>query len=79
MSGMLQPNDGYRERAERHQAEAHRWAEVDRLGRLARANRPKRVSHTRQHRHTLHTHLRALRMHLRAMLAPNHAQRHHRT
>lgn len=78
MTGMLQPNDAYREGAERHQAEARRWAEIDRLGRLARANRPSRIKHPHRHHHTLQTHLRALRMHVRAMLTPNHAHGHHR-
>lgn len=77
MSGMLQPNGAYRERVERHQAEARRWADVDRLGRIARANRPRPTSHAHRH-HMLHASVRVLRVHLRAMLTPNNAHRHHR-
>ena len=78
MSGMLQHNDDYRERAQRRQAEARRWAEVDHLSRLPSANRLRRrarASH-RQHHHSLHTRLRAMRMHLHAMHSPFHLRPH---
>ncbi len=79
MSGMLQHNDEYRERAQSRQAEARRWAEVDHLSRLSKANRPKRLTrpHHYHHHHSMRTRLRALRMHLHAMHSPFHLRPHH--
>ena len=79
MSGMLQHNDAYRERAQGRQAEARRWAEVDHLARLSKANRPARTAlpHHQLHHHTMRTWLRAWRMHLHAMHAPFHLRPHH--
>ena len=78
MNGMLQHHDMYREGVERHQAEARRWAEADRLGRLARANRPRRDRSLHRHHHSWRTHRRALRMHLHAMVSPLAMRMHHR-
>ena len=79
MSGMLQHNDDYRERARSRQAEAHRWAEVDHLARLSKANRSRRKVrvHHELHHHTMRMRLRALRMHLHAMHSPIHLRPHH--
>ncbi len=79
MSGMLQHNDAYRERAMGRQAEARRWAEVDHLARLSKANRPKRArhSHHQLHHHTMRMWLRAWRMHLHGMLSPLRLSQHH--
>jgi len=79
MSGMLQNNDGYRERAQSRQAESRRWAEVDHLARLAKANRLRRTmgSHHHLHHHTMRTWLRAWRIHLHAMHSPFHLRPHH--
>jgi hypothetical protein len=79
MSGMLQHNDVYRERAMDRQEEARRWAEVDHLARLSRANRPERVKHPHHHRHhhTVRLWLRAWRMHLHGMGWPLRLGSHH--
>lgn len=79
MSGMLQHNDAYRERAMGRQAEARRWAEVDHLARLSKANRPKRATHPhhQRHHHTVRMWLRAWRMHLHGMHSPLHLGQHH--
>lgn len=79
MSGMLQPQDHYRERAARHQQEARDWARADAMGRLARSARQGVARPMRPHHphHSVRTHLRYLRMHLRAMLLPTAARHHH--
>ena len=80
MSGMLQHNDAYRERAMGRQAEARRWAEVDHLARLSKANRARpttRPHHHLHHHHTMRMRLRAWRMHLHAMHVPFHLRPHH--
>ena len=79
MTGMLQPHDHYRERAARHQQEARDWARANAMGRLARSAREHAPRPTRtHHHHSLRTHLRAMRMHLRAVLLPASVRQHHR-
>jgi hypothetical protein len=79
MSGMLQHNDAYRERAQSRQAEARRWAEVDQLARLSKANRVKQTGreHHQRHHHTMRMWLRAWRMHLHELHSPRHLRPHH--
>ena len=79
MSGMLQPNDHYREAVRRRQQEAHEWARARAMGNIARPPRQRRaqVGHHRDHHHTVRMHLRALRMHLRALVSPLAVRHHH--
>ena len=79
MSGMLQHNDAYRERAQGRQAEARRWAEVDHLASLSKASRARGAvrSHHQFHHHTIRMRVRAWRMHLHAMHVPFHLRPHH--
>ena len=79
MSGMLQPNDFYKDGVRRRQDEARAWARADALGRLSRSTRDRRqrADHHRLHHHTLRMHLRAIRMHLRAMASPMAVRHHH--
>ena len=78
MSGMLQHHDTYGEIVERHQLEARRWAESERLGRLARAARQRQAAHRQAHHHSVRAYARALRMHVRGMAAPITVRMHHR-
>lgn len=79
MSGMLQHNDAYRERAQGRQAEARKWAEIDHLARLSRANRIESIRrrHHQGHHHSARLWLRAWRMHLHELVSPRHLRPHH--
>ena len=74
---MLQHQELFSEEIERHQAEARRWAEVDAVGRRAREGRRLHAPLSHAH-HSMHTHLRALRMHVRALASPIVMRLHHR-
>ena len=79
MTGMLQPHDHYRERAARHQQEARDWARADAMGRLSRAaSAPVSRTTRARHHHSMRTHLRAVRMNVRALLLPAAVRHHHR-